>query len=118
MESFISPAFTTRDRDGTGGRSFTAYAILTELDEKLRLKRGLDARQAAEITREIRLFSKVIAIPGTLKIVLADPDDDPIVECAAVGGAAFIVSGDKHLLALRRHEDIQIINAATFLGLL
>jgi predicted nucleic acid-binding protein len=45
--------------------SFTCEAILTELAEKLQLKRGLDASKAAETTDEIRAFSKVIAIPGT-----------------------------------------------------
>ncbi len=39
---------------------------LAELAEKLQLKRGLDAQKATEITDEIRAFSKVITIPGTL----------------------------------------------------
>jgi predicted nucleic acid-binding protein len=96
----------------------TCEAILTELGQKLCLKRGLSARKAAEVVNEIRAFSKAISIPGTLKIVTADPTDDPVVECAVVGQAAFIVSGDKHLLGLRRYEDIQIDSAAEFLGLL
>ena len=98
--------------------SVTCEPILGELEEKLRLKRGLNDQRAAEIVREIRTFSKVVPIPGILKIVAADPDDDPVVECAVVGQAAFIVSGDKHLLALGRHEGIRIVKAADFLALL
>ena len=98
--------------------SITCEPILAELDEKLRLKRGLDGQKAAEIVREIRMFSKVVPIPGSLKIVAADPDDDAVVECAVVGQAAFIVSGDRHLLALGGHAGIRILKAADFLTLL
>jgi len=98
--------------------SITCEAILAELDQKLRLKRGLDERKAADIVQEIRTFSKVVPIPGALKVVAADPDDDPIVECAVVGQAALIVSGDRHLLALGQHEGIRILKATDFLTLL
>jgi len=98
--------------------SLTCEAILAELAEKLQLKRGLDPKQTSEITEEIRAFSKVIAITGGLKVVPADPDDDPVVECAALGHAQFIVSGDRHLLALRNYQDIQIVKATDFLKLI
>lgn len=53
-----------------------ANSSFAELAEKLQLKRGFDVTKAAETTNEIRAFSKVIAIPGTLKVIAADPDDD------------------------------------------
>jgi predicted nucleic acid-binding protein len=41
-----------------------------------------------------------------------------VIECAVVGGAAQIVSGDKrHLLALGTYQDIAIVSAAEFLAL-
>jgi len=98
--------------------SLTCEAILAELAEKLQLKRGFDAGQAAAATDEIRAFSKVIAIPGALKVVAADPDDDAVLECAVIGQAQYLVSGDRHLLALGNYQDIQIIKAADFLPLL
>lgn len=98
--------------------SLTCETILAELSEKLQLKRGLDAQKTAEIADEIRGFSKVITIPGTLKVVAADPDDDPVLECAVVGQAQYLVSGDRHLLALGNYQAIQIVKAAEFLALL
>jgi len=98
--------------------SVTCEPILSELAEKLRLKRGLDAQKVAEIADEIRAFSKVVAIPGILKIVTADPDDDAVLECAVVGDAQFLVSGDHHLLDLGNYSGIQIIKAAEFLVLI
>lgn len=97
--------------------SITCEAILMELVEKLRLKRGLEAERAAEVAGEIRAFSVLIPTTGTVKVVVADPDDDVVVECAVLGQAQFIVSGDRHLLALGIHQGIRIITAADFLKL-
>lgn len=80
--------------------SVTCEGILAELAEKLQIKRGFSAAKAAEATDEIRLFSKIVTIPGTLRVVAADPDDDAVLECAAIGQAQYLVSGDRHLLAL------------------
>ena len=43
--------------------------------------------------------------------VIADPDDDHVLACAIAANADFIVSGDKHLLDLKRHQGIEIVNA-------
>ena len=65
--------------------SVTCEAILAELAEKPQLKRGFGATRAAETTDEIRAFCKVIAIPGRLKAIPADPDNDAVLECASSG---------------------------------
>lgn len=98
--------------------SVTCEAILAELAEKLQLKRGFDTAKATETTNEIRAFSKVIAIPGTLKAIAADPDDDAVLECAVVGLAQYLVSGDRHLLAVGNYQGIQIVKAAEFLAVI
>jgi predicted nucleic acid-binding protein len=50
--------------------------------------------------------------------VPADPDDDKILECAAIGNATHIVSGDKrHLLPLGQFQGISIVNPADFIRL-
>lgn len=45
-----------------------------------------------------------------------NPDDDVVIECAVVGNASVIVSGDKHLRALTRYQNIQILAANDFLA--
>ena len=92
--------------------------ILIELAEKLQLKRGFDAGQTAETIGDIRVCSKVVALPGALKDIAADPDDDAVLECAVIGQAQYLVSGDHHLLDLRDYEGIQIVKAVDFLVLL
>ena len=96
--------------------AITCEAILAELSEKLQTKRGFDATKALEVTDEIRAFSKLVAIPGTLKVVADDPDDDAVLECAVIGQADYLVSGDRHLLSLGRYQNIQILKAAHFLA--
>ena len=98
--------------------SLTCEPILAELAEKLQLKRGFDVTKATEITDEIHTFSKVIPIPGTLKVIAADPDDDAVLECAVVGQAQYLVSGDRHLLAVGNYQGIQIVKAAEFLAVI
>jgi len=56
-----------------------------------------------------------VSVPGALQVVSADPDDDVVIECALVGGASFVVSGDKHLRTLGQYETIRILSANEFL---
>jgi hypothetical protein len=57
--------------------SLTCEPILAELAEKLQLKRSFDASKAAETIDEIRAFSKVVTVPGALKVSLPPPTMTP-----------------------------------------
>ena len=48
-------------------------------------------------------------------IVQADPDDDVFLLCAVVAGAAYVLSGDHHLLDLEEYADIPILAVHGFL---
>ena len=50
--------------------------------------------------------------------VKEDPDDNRILECALAEDAAMIVSGDGHLLKLRKYEGIAILTPRDFLSAL
>ena len=73
--------------------------------------------QATRAVAEILSFSRLVKIPNTLKVVRDDPDDDKVLECAVVGRAKHIVSGDHHLLELGGYQEIKIIRAAELLDL-
>jgi len=49
-------------------------------------------------------------------IVAADPDDDVFLHCAIVVRAAYVVSGDHHLLDLENYADIPILTVHDFLA--
>jgi putative PIN family toxin of toxin-antitoxin system len=98
--------------------SVTCQEILDEFTEKLLLKFKFSEDMVQTAVKEIRGFSRLVEISGTLKVVLADSDDDMVVECALVGNTTHIVTGDKHLLALTNYQSIAIVNAAEFVSLL
>ena len=51
-------------------------------------------------------------------IVKDDPTDNRIIEAAISGNAKYIVTGDKHLLSLKKIKGIEIITVKDFLKLL
>lgn len=51
---------------------------------------------------------------GKAPIVIADPDDDIFLRCAAVADAAYVVSGDHHLLDLEEYASVPIVTVRDF----
>jgi putative PIN family toxin of toxin-antitoxin system len=96
--------------------SVTCHEILDEFREKLVGKFSLSPATAALAVDEVKKFSRVVAIPGTLTGVTVDPDDHKVLECAMSGTATHVVTGDKrHLLPLGQYQGIPIVTAADFL---
>jgi putative PIN family toxin of toxin-antitoxin system len=54
----------------------------------------------------------------TLSVIVMDPADNRVLECAVSAGAAFIVSGDQHLLDLKAFQEIVVLPPAGFLVVL
>lgn len=98
--------------------SVTCQEILDEFAEKLLVKFKFSEEITQLAVKEVRDFSRLVEISGTLKAVPDDSDDDMVVECAVVGNATHIVTGDKHLLSLTKHQSIAIVKAAEFVVLL
>jgi uncharacterized protein len=48
-------------------------------------------------------------------MVVADPDDNIVLECALASEADYIISGDDHLLSLKKFNTIPIVTPRTFL---
>jgi putative PIN family toxin of toxin-antitoxin system len=92
-------------------------AIFDEFAGVLRDKFRWSESDIADAQQEIRLFVNQVAPAETLSVVLADPDDDRILECAAAARSDYLVTGDKHLLKLGSYRGTQIVKAADFLAL-
>ncbi len=69
----------------------------------------------AAVEGAIRKLARVVRPTEQLEVVKADPDDDPVLECAVESGAEIIVSGDRHLLDLGAFRGIRILGPAEFL---
>lgn len=94
---------------------FTSEDIEQEILDKLTTKFGLNSDDAGRVMADFSTFTKPIRVSRRIHVVTDDSDDDKFIECAVECGAEFIISGDKHLLKMKRYKGIDIINAATFL---
>jgi putative PIN family toxin of toxin-antitoxin system len=99
-------------------RGLTCREILEELVRILRDKLNLSTQFADATVADLLSYLAVIAIPGTLEAVAADPDDDKVLECAILGSAQYVVTGDRrHLLPLGTYNGVRIVSAVEFLAL-
>lgn len=100
-------------------QSVTCEAVLDELRDKLLGKFKFSLERAQKVEGELRRISHLVVVTGTVKGVSPDPKDDMILECAVMGGATHIVTGDKkHLLPLGNYQGVAIVSAADFLKLM
>ena len=70
------------------------------------------------IRRELISISKLINPRKKLKIIEKDPKDNMVLECALEGHVNYIVSGDTHLLELKKFQDIPIVKPSDFIKIL
>jgi putative PIN family toxin of toxin-antitoxin system len=87
--------------------------ILEEIAGVLRGKKfKLPAAAAREVVSEIASLAGIFAPVEKISLLEEDPADNRILECALAAGADVIVSGDKHLLALKTFRDMPILSPA------
>lgn len=89
---------------------------IAELSRKLRGTFEFTENHIRAVLYDLRRVSEKVDITGGLHVVEDDPDDDKFIECALVGSAEVIVSGDHHLLDIEAYEGIRILSAAEFLS--
>jgi uncharacterized protein len=93
---------------------YTSVDILTETAKKLREKFLWDDEN---ITAALKHISRVATVlkPKRKMHLLDDEPDNRILECAGEADADLIVTGDKHLLALKEYKNAGITRVAQFL---
>lgn len=80
-----------------------------EITEKPKVARYTSQHDITVFLGILEKTAKIVPIKSRFKIVKEDPDDDIIVRTAYDGKADYIVSGDKHLLALKEFKGIRIV---------
>jgi len=97
----------------------TSIALLDELKKVLMYERlGLDEKTVDDNATYILTISKIVSPKRKLRVVREDPADDRVLECALAGKAGYIVSGDRHLLQIKKFRGIRIVRAKEFLDIL
>ena len=96
----------------------TSEEIIEEIKEGLLKKFKLPVTDTLAFLEIITLNSEIIEPNIRLNVIKADPSDNKIVECAIVGNANYIVTGDKHLLVLKEYNKIKIVTPREFIKII
>ena len=97
----------------------TTPSILEEVRNALGRER-FAARLAALTTSPAELLGALVNILTVVKeppvepVIAQDPDDDKVLACAKASQAQWIVTGDSHLLAMKRYHEIPIVTPRQF----
>jgi len=100
---------------------FTSRILLEELDRVLRYRKLVLILGKSGVSRQdilrwlVQHASLIMPKPLDSVVVTADPSDDHVLACAVTASADAIISGDKHLLAIRLFREIPIKSASRFL---
>ncbi|MFH1072648.1 MAG: putative toxin-antitoxin system toxin component, PIN family [Nanoarchaeota archaeon] len=84
----------------------------------LRKKFGFSEKQVEDAVKQLVIICRIVFPQQRVSVIKADPTDNRILECALAGKADYIVSGDRHLLELRKFKGIHIVRSFEILDIL
>jgi putative PIN family toxin of toxin-antitoxin system len=99
-------------------RILSSDYVLDELNRVLVDELQFGSRLASLSCARIRRRSHLIEPGASRHSVAQDPDDSPILQAALAGRADFLVTNDKHLLALDPYEGLRIVSMDEYYQLL
>jgi len=93
---------------------YLSQFILDEIYEVLITKFNWQKSRAGEVLILLQQFAHIV-MPIERISLLKDEADNRILECANAGQVDYIVSGDNHLLQLKKYQNIKTVNPKKFL---
>ena len=99
----------------------TSEKILEEfirVTEDPSIRRYVGGGGVIEFLRAIGNLASVIRVRSKFKVIKEDPDDDVVLRTAHDGRAEYIVSGDEHLLLLKKFRGAKIVTVSQMLNIL
>ena len=70
------------------------------------------------LMEEILPFFEVVEVKEKIEGVCRDAADDKFISCALSAGGDVIVTGDKALMAVKKHRTVRIVSAGDFLRMM
>jgi uncharacterized protein len=96
--------------------SFTSLEILEELANVLHGDFKVPGDRIEEIMRDILSYSRLVSIESITVKNLRDLDDSKIIATALSAKAQYLVTGDKDLLVVGKHKNVEIVTLHEFLN--
>ena len=97
---------------------FYSEAIQVEVRRILAEKFDWAPAMLQQVLLTLWSMGELVSPQVAIRAVPDDPDDDRILECALAANASFLISGDRHLLALRTYKSISIVTPRQFVNVL
>jgi len=80
-------------------------------------------KMLGSVEKRLLIIQKLIELPWvlfiypleTINVIKEDPADNKVLECALEANASFIITGDKHLLELKKFRNIKILPPKDFI---
>ena len=94
----------------------SAY-ILSEVEAVLTAKLRL-TKQKAKVAARLLGRQSVVVSPGKIDKICRDPFDDYVLAAAVAGKADYLVTADKDLLVLEKHEKVTIVTPNEFAAIM
>ena len=88
--------------------SRTILEEFLEVTEDPKVAKYLNQQDVTVFLNVLGNTASIVHMKSKFRAVKEDPDDDVIVRTAYDGKADYIVSGDRHLLALKEYKGIKI----------
>jgi putative PIN family toxin of toxin-antitoxin system len=73
---------------------------------------GVDVARILDL---LTFGAEIVHAPPLPEPVCSDPEDDKFLACAVAGSAKYVVTGDKQLLKVSRHGNVEIVNPRWFI---
>jgi putative PIN family toxin of toxin-antitoxin system len=95
---------------------FSSVVLLAELEDVLHRPKFVQHLMLVGLTAHnlVLGYGALVTLVEPVqvgRVIVDDPDDDAVLECAVAAQADVIVSGDSHLLRVGAYEDIPILSA-------
>lgn len=95
---------------------YSSKQLIEELCRTLRYpKFDLSQDEVESIRSYYLLLFKIVSLKQAIDIMLEDPSDNMVLECALEAEADYIVSGDHQLLNVGEFRGVKIVTAAELL---
>jgi len=98
---------------------FVSEAIIQEFQAVLlRPRFGLTVQFVHNVVAELTSLAEWVTPEQHHQVVIEDPSDNLILDCAVAAKAQYLVTGDAHLIGLQRFQEVAIITPQHFIEVL
>lgn len=87
--------------------------LLSEFVRVSIFKAMYDPQKTMSIVSDLRVLAEVVTTEEKVNIIKDEPDNR-VLECAAAFEADCIISGDRHLLDLKKYKGIEILSPGDY----